>query len=171
MVRKIVILFCLFILAQKLNAQDDVKTLSTKERIYLGGGINGFSIGNPTSIGFSPSIGYLTTNSTVLGVSVTYQYYKYNSASSSLLGKSLFIKQFLPIFDERIGPLYLTGQVENYSQLDNSSAKYSTPILIGIGSGNRTGTNISVLYDINYSANVASPYGGAWVVQLGGLYF
>jgi hypothetical protein len=83
----------------------------------------------------------------------------------------LFIKQYLPVFDEKIGPLFLTGQVDSYSRLDDIITKYSTPILIGIGSGNRTGTNISVLYDVNYSSSATSPYGSAWVVQIGGLYF
>ena len=152
-------------------AQDDVRNLSTRERIYLGGGLNGFSIGDPTSIGISPSLGYLATNSTVIGASVTYQYYKFQNASTSLLGKSLFVKQYLPVFDDRIGPIYVTSQVDSYSQLGNSTVNYHTPILIGIGSGNRTGTNISVLYDVNYSAKSISPYGGAWVVQIGGLYF
>jgi hypothetical protein len=171
MVKKIIALLCLVILTTNLQAQDDVKTLTTRERIYLGGGINGFSIGDPTSIGVSPSIGYLATNSTVLGVSLTYQYYKFSNLSSSLFGKSLFIKQYLPVFDEKIGPLFLTGQVDSYSRLDDIITKYSTPILIGIGSGNRTGTNISVLYDVNYSSSATSPYGSAWVVQIGGLYF
>ena len=71
MVKKLIALFCLIVLAPKLIAQDDVRTLTTRERIYLGGGINGSSFGNPTSIGLSPSVGYLTTNSIVLGVSVS----------------------------------------------------------------------------------------------------
>ena len=171
MVKKIMLLLFLFVLLNKSNAQDDVRTLTARERVYFGGGINGLSFGNPTSVGLSPSLGFLTTNSTVLGISVTYQYFKFNNVSSSLLGKSLYIKQYLPIFDQRIGPLFLIGQLESYSQLDNKSAKYSTPILIGIGSGNRTGTNISLLYDINYSSSKISPYGRAWVVQIGGLYF
>ena len=159
------------VMTSTIFAQDDVRNLSTRERIYLGGGLNGFSIGDPTSIGISPSLGYLATNSTVIGASVTYQYYKFQSASTSLFGKSLFIKQYLPVFDEKIGPIYLTSQVDSYSQIGNATVNYHTPILLGIGSGNRTGTNISVLYDINYSSNVISPYGGAWVVQIGGLYF
>jgi hypothetical protein len=36
-------------------------------------------------------------------------------------------------------------------------------VLLGLGSGNRIGTN--------YSTNSNSPYGGIWVVQIGGLYF
>jgi hypothetical protein len=44
-------------------------------------------------------------------------------------------------------------------------------LLLGLGSGNRTGTNYSNFYDLKYSTNFNSPYGGIWVVQIGGLYF
>lgn len=158
---------------------EDVTRLSTRERIYLGGGLTGLSFGSAGggntsfSIGLGPQIGYLLTNSSVIGLGVNYQYNTYGSASTSLLGANIFAKQYLPVFNERIGELFVHLQAENYSVIGSalSGQKFSTPIMVGVGRGGRIGPNVSIMYDLNFSAGDNSPHGGAWVVQLGGLYF
>jgi hypothetical protein len=103
--------------------------------------------------------------------------YNYNSASGyytlSQLGEKLFIRQNIPFLQQIIGQGYLTGQVENYSELSNTQIQYSNPVLIGIGLGAPKGFGISIMYDLNYSTTgmKVSPYGSALVVQIGGFFF
>ncbi len=58
-----------------LDEEVDVSELTFRERLLLGGGISGLSFGNPTSIGVSPMLGYMATNTTIVGVGATYQYF------------------------------------------------------------------------------------------------
>jgi len=197
--KKIVFLFCLifFAAASSVLAQDeqvvikeegargdldiepDVSELSFRERLHFGGGLSGLSFGNPTSIGISPMAGYLLTNNTVIGVGMTYQYYSLNiagyRATSNLLGERIFVRQQLPILSQLLGQGYLTAQLENFNDMSagTTGAGYSNPFLVGIGIGSRMGINLSLMYDLNYSATSAkqSPYGSAFVVQVGGFFF
>lgn len=197
--KKIVFLFCLifFAAASSVLAQDeqvvikeegargdldvepDVSELSFRERLHFGGGLSGLSFGNPTSIGISPMAGYLLTNNTVIGVGMTYQYYSLNiagyRATSNLLGERIFVRQQIPMLSQLLGQGYLTAQLENFNDMSagTTGAGYSNPFLVGIGIGSRIGINLSLLYDLNYSASSAkqSPYGSAFVVQVGGFFF
>jgi hypothetical protein len=197
--KKIVFLFCLifFAAASSVLAQDeqvvikeegargdldvepDVSELSFRERLHFGGGLSGLSFGNPTSIGISPMAGYLLTNNTVIGVGMTYQYYSLNiagyRATSNLLGERIFVRQQIPMLSQLLGQGYLTAQLENFNDMSagTTGAGYSNPFLVGIGIGSRIGINLSLLYDLNYSATSAkqSPYGSAFVVQVGGFFF
>lgn len=197
--KKIVFLFCLifFAAASSVLAQDeqvvikeegargdldiepDVSELSFRERLHFGGGLSGLSFGNPTSIGISPMAGYLLTNNTVIGVGMTYQYYSLNiagyRATSNLLGERIFVRQQIPMLSQLLGQGYLTAQLENFNDMSagTTGAGYSNPFLVGIGIGSRMGINLSLMYDLNYSATSAkqSPYGSAFVVQVGGFFF
>ena len=197
--KKIAFLFCLifFAAASSVLAQDeqvvikeegargdldvepDVSELSFRERLHFGGGLSGLSFGNPTSIGISPMAGYLLTNNTVLGVGLTYQYYSLTyggyRATSNLLGERLFIRQQVPMLAQLLGQGYLTAQVENFNDMTagTTGQGYSNPVLVGVGIGSRIGINLSIMYDLNYSATSgkASPYGSAFVVQVGGFFF
>jgi len=197
--KKIVFLFCLifFAAASSVLAQDeqvvikeegargdldiepDVSELSFRERLHFGGGLSGLSFGNPTSIGISPMAGYLLTNNTVIGVGMTYQYYSLNiagyRATSNLLGERIFVRQQIPMLSQLLGQGYLTAQLENFNDMSagTTGAGYSNPFLVGIGIGSRIGINLSLMYDLNYSATSAkqSPYGSAFVVQVGGFFF
>lgn len=197
--KKIAILFCLifFAAAPSLLAQDeqvvikeegargdldvepDVSELSFRERLHFGGGLSGLSFGNPTSIGISPMAGYLLTNNTVVGVGMTYQYYSLSyagyRATSNLLGERLFVRQQIPMLAQLLGQGYLTAQVENFNDMSAGTTGYgySNPVLVGIGIGSRIGINLSLMYDLNYSATSGkqSPYGSAFVVQVGGFFF
>ena len=196
--KKIVFLFCLifFAAASSVLAQDeqvvikeegargdldvepDVSELSFRERLHFGGGLSGLSFGNPTSIGISPMAGYLLTNNTVIGVGMTYQYYSLNiagyRATSNLLGERIFVRQQIPALSALIGQGYLTAQLENFNNMSPGSiGSYSNPFLVGIGIGSRIGINLSLMYDLNYSetSGKQSPYGSAFVVQVGGFFF
>lgn len=162
-----------------LDVEPDVSELSFRERLHFGGGLSGLSFGNPTSIGISPMAGYLLTNNTVLGVGLTYQYYSLTyggyRATSNLLGERLFLRQQVPMLAQLLGQGYLTAQVENFNDMTagTTGQGYSNPVLVGVGIGSRIGINLSIMYDLNYSATSgkASPYGSAFVVQVGGFFF
>ena len=159
-----------------LDAEVDVRELPFRQRLNFGGGISGLSFGNPTSIGVSPMVGYSLTNNAIVGLGLTYQYYSANygslgTYSSNLLGQRIFVRQQVPALSQVLGQAYLTGQVENYSNLSNNTGiDYSNPVLIGVGLGSKIGINFQVMYDLNYTAG-RSPYGSALVVQVGGFFF
>jgi hypothetical protein len=159
-----------------LDAEVDVRDLPFRQRLNFGGGISGLSFGNPTSIGVSPMVGYSLTNTSILGVGLTYQYYSANygslgTYSSNLVGQKIFVRQQVPALSQVIGQAYLTGQIENYTNLSNNTGiSYSNPVLIGVGLGSKIGINFQVMYDLNYTAG-RSPYGSALVVQVGGFFF
>ena len=152
-----------------LDVEPDVRDLSFRERLMFGGGISGLSFGNPTSIGLSPMVGYMATNSTIVGVGMTYQYFASQGIASNLLGQRIFVRQYIPALSQLLGQSFLTAQVENFSDLTNPSYTYSNPVLVGVGIGSKYGINLNVMYDLNYTGN--SPYGSALVVQVGGFFF
>jgi hypothetical protein len=161
-----------------LDIEPDVSELSFRERLHFGGGISGLSFGNPTSIGISPMAGYLLAKNTILGLGMTYQYYSVNyggfKATSNLLGERIFVRQQIPALSALIGQGYLTAQLENFDNMSpGTSVGYSNPFLVGIGIGSRIGINLSLMYDLNYSetSGKQSPYGSAFVVQVGGFFF
>ena len=159
-----------------LDKEVDVRELPFRQRLNFGAGINGLSFGNPTSIGLSPMVGYSLTNNSIVGLGLTYQYYSANygslgTYSSNLLGQKIFVRQQVPALSQLIGQAYLTGQIENYTNLsDNTGINYSNPVLIGVGIGSKIGINFQVMYDLNYTSG-RSPYGSAIVVQVGGFFF
>ena len=161
-----------------LDIEPDVSELSFRERLHFGGGISGLSFGNPTSIGISPMAGYLLAKNTIIGLGMTYQYYSVNyggfKATSNLLGERIFVRQQIPALSALIGQGYLTAQLENFDNMSpGTSVGYSNPFLVGIGIGSRIGINLSLMYDLNYSetSGKQSPYGSAFVVQVGGFFF
>jgi hypothetical protein len=161
-----------------LDIEPDVSELSFRERLHFGGGISGLSFGNPTSIGISPMAGYLLAKNTILGLGMTYQYYSVSygvgKSTSNLLGERIFVRQQIPALSALIGQGYLTAQLENFNDMSPGTlVGYSNPFLVGIGIGSRIGINLSLMYDLNYSetSGKQSPYGSAFVVQVGGFFF
>ena len=161
-----------------LDIEPDVSELSFRERLHFGGGISGLSFGNPTSIGISPMAGYLLAKNTILGLGMTYQYYSISyqgfKATSNLLGERIFVRQQIPALSALIGQGYLTAPLENFNNMSpGTTGGYSNPFLVGIGIGSRIGINLSLMYDLNYSetSGKQSPYGSAFVVQVGGFFF
>ncbi len=163
---------------EDLDREKDVSELSFKQRIRFGGGISGLSFGNPTSVGLAPMVGYQLGNETVVGIGVNYQYFSVNyggsvgKVTSSLLGQNIFIRQHLPFLTQLIGQGSLIGRIENFNNLNSKSTfTYSNPVLVGVGIGSKIGLNLNVLYDLNYTDALRSPYGTALVVQVGGFFF
>ena len=161
-----------------LDIEPDVSELSFRERLHFGGGVSGLSFGNPTSIGISPMAGYLLAKNTILGLGMTYQYYSLSyggyKATSNLLGERIFVRQQIPALSAFIGQGYLTAQLENFNNMSpGTTGGYSNPFLVGVGIGSRIGINLSLMYDLNYSetSGKQSPYGSAFVVQVGGFFF
>lgn len=77
----IIALFLAFFIISPAAAQREKKQQSEKppfgQRIFLGGAL-GFSIGSYSSlIDVSPIIGYAVTNEFVVGIGLTYKYYRY----------------------------------------------------------------------------------------------
>jgi hypothetical protein len=154
-----------------LDVEKDVRELPFRKRLNFGAGISGLSFGNPTSIGVSPMVGYSLTNSTILGVAVTYQYYSDMFRKYNLFGERIFIRQQVPALNQLIGQGYLIGQIENFhNPANNTGLSYSNPVLVGVGIGSKIGLNFNVMYDLNYASG-RSPYGSALVVQVGGFFF
>jgi hypothetical protein len=159
-----------------LDKEVDVRELPFRQRLNFGAGINGLSFGNPTSIGLSPMVGYSLTNTSIVGAGLIYQYYSVDYGSlgafkSNLFGQKIFVRQQVPALSQLIGQAYLTGQIENYTNLsDNTGINYSNPVLVGLGIGSKIGINFQVMYDLNYTSG-RSPYGSAIVVQVGGFFF
>ncbi len=159
-----------------LDVEKDVRELPFRQRLNFGAGINGLSFGNPTSIGLSPMVGYSLTNTSIVGAGLIYQYYSVDYGSlgaftSNLFGQKIFVRQQVPALSQLIGQAYLTGQIENYTNLsDNTGINYSNPVLVGLGIGSKIGINFQVMYDLNYTSG-RSPYGSAIVVQVGGFFF
>jgi hypothetical protein len=158
--------------------------LSFKQRLRIGGGLTGLSIGNPTSIGLSPMVGYQATDNLILGVGGTYQYTKYNnspffgSLKFSQVGYRAFAMRTLPFLQELIGGGF--AQVE-YEQLQNISQGQTTsfrPALlagIGMSTGGRRAINITALYDFNYKSydpqGSYSVSSSPIVLRIGGFFF
>jgi hypothetical protein len=157
-----------------LDVEKDVRELPFRQRLNFGAGINGLSFGNPTSIGISPMVGYSLTNTSIVGAGLMYQYYSDNfgpNRTFNLFGQKIFVRQQVPALSQLIGQAYLTGQIENYTNLSNNTGiNYSNPVLIGVGIGSKIGINFQVMYDLNYTSG-RSPYGSAIVVQVGGFFF
>ena len=158
--------------------------LTFRQRLRIGGGITGLSIGNPTSIGLSPMVGYQATDMLIVGVGGTYQYTKYSnyfglgSLSFSQLGYRAFAMRTLPFLQELIGGGF--AQVE-YEQLkiitSGQTTTYRPALLAGIGmsTGGRRSINITALYDFNYKSfdpqGNSSSSGSPIVLRIGGFFF
>jgi hypothetical protein len=162
-----------------LDEPVDVRDLPFRERIRFGGGINGgtfTSLG--INIGVSPMVGYQVRNNTIVGVGLTYNYNSAYGVKLSQLGQRAFIRQGVPFLEQLLGGGFLIGQVENYSELSSTPYTYTNPVLVGIGLGPTRGFNLTLMYDLNYQQSTysgnairVSPYGSAFVIQVGGFFF
>lgn len=166
--------------------EPELKDLSFRQRIRIGGGISGLSIGNPTSIGVSPMVGYQATKQTIVGIGGTYQYSSWKfydnfgntyRQSFNTMGYRAFVMQNLPILQDLIGGGYLQAEIEKYESL-SPSFSYRPSFLVGAGLGNPRGFNLTVLYDFNYknginptNGNPYSLYGSPLVLRVGGFFF
>ncbi len=158
-------------LIEENNQSNDLSNKTFIQRLRFGGGITGGAFStNFTSIGVAPLVGYQTTPNLVLGIGLSYQYYRQFSSSLSLFGQKIFARQDLPFLNNIVDGSFLIAQIENYISPANSPfGKFSNPVLIGVGVG-----ILNIMYDLNYSPNKNSPYGNTGsplVIQINGLFF
>jgi hypothetical protein len=155
-----------------LDVEQDVRDLPFRQRLKFGGGIGGLQFGNPTVIGVSPMVGYQATNDFILGLAVDYQYYKSSYATAQhQYGPRLFGQYRLHFLENILSQSFLQVEAQKYYYAV-ASKSYDFPIqtLAGIGVG-FGGFQLTVLYNLTYNSNVASPYGSPIVVRVGGFFF
>lgn len=170
------------------GAQDPLRTQTPEgrplpfgQRLRVGGGISGLSIGNPFSIGISPVVAYQASERAVLGVGVNYVYYRaryangltdqFNQYGGRLFGLYELVPKIVP---------NLYGHLEyestNIRYPDFVAQKYQrrwvgVPLL-GVTYSQRigrlAGINLSALYNVNYRGNEYAQYiyGSPWVLRI-----
>lgn len=113
---KLKILFLLllsFFSGQALMAQIEnaSEKESFKERIYFGGGFDMAFDQYRGILGVSPSAAYMITNTTSLGLGITYQYYfeRTSSLTTDIYGYRFFLRQNI------VGPFFAYTEYENLS--------------------------------------------------------
>lgn len=170
------------------GAQDPLKTRTPEgrplpfgQRIRVGGGISGLSIGNPFSIGVSPVLAYQASERAVLGVGVNYVYYRaryingfvdqFNQYGGRLFGLYEIVPKIVP-------NLYAHAEYEttNLRYPDYSLKQYRRQWvgfpLVGVTYSQRigrlAGINLSALYNANYRGNAYAQYvyGSPWVLRV-----
>jgi hypothetical protein len=184
---------CLFVYSHA-RAQEDVKDLTTWQRMYIGGDL-GLSFGTNTYINISPYLGYRFTNRLSAGIGPIYIYEKYKyydyytgaaysikSATYGVRGLASFIifkdiGQYIPIALGNI-IFHTENELMSIEKLfyDYSAGRYYDSDeriwidnwLIGGGLnqpfGARGGMNIFVLWDV--TQNYYSPHSNP-IIRLG----
>lgn len=161
--------------------EPELKDLTFKQRLRFGGNFGGLSIGNPTSVGVSPMLGYQLTNQAILGVGGTYQYYSYrdfynNRYTSNAIAYRAFIMQNISVLQQLLGGGYLQAEVEKYESLSGGFS-YQPSFLVGLGLGSPRSFNLTVLYNLNYKdgydqyGRPYSIYSSPLVLRVGGFFF
>ena len=152
--------------------EQDVRDLPFRQRIRIGGGINGLQFGNPTVIGISPMVGYQATNDFTVGLAVDYQYTKFRSLDAfSLYGPRVFGQYRLHFLEQILSRAFAQAELQKYYVgSGNSTGSYDTQVLAGIGVG-FGGFQITALYNLTYNNGINSPYGSPLVLRIGGFFF
>ncbi len=151
------------------NEEEDVKDLSTRERIFLGGNI-GLQISNIyTTVNISPHVGYRLTNRLSPGIGLTYQYYRDTgwgsqsgfTAVTHLYGGSAFARyRILSQFFAHVEfeALNLDSQMGWRNDPDRNSRFWEYNYFVGGGYrtflGGRTHINLMLLYNLNNNSVV-----------------
>jgi hypothetical protein len=155
-------LFCILIFLNPLHlsAQEeepDVRDMSTRERIFVGGFI-GMQFGTITSVNVSPIVGYRITNRLSAGIGGTYQYHNDRSFgqsfTTSIYGGGLFARfrvvdqVFLHAEYERLSleSFRFGGEVERARFWEDN---YFLGVGYRLRLGERVFFNIIVLYNFN----------------------
>lgn len=150
----IAVVVMLFAVSVKAQVQGLEKNSAFMERLYFGGGLDLQFNSLYALIGASPSVGYMVTSSTSIGVGITYQYlqYRVTKESTDFYGYRFFLRQNL------ISQLFAYAEWENLSRANdindpNSGRDWrSTPYL---GGGwyqpinDKAGFQIIALYNLN----------------------
>ncbi|MFZ6663919.1 hypothetical protein [Peijinzhouia sedimentorum] len=153
---------------------DDVKELSTMERIY-GGGNFSLGFGNITFVDISPLAGYMITPQFSAGLGATYQYLRYNNfdQSANVYGGRIFMRH--NIMQRFFAHAEYESMSVEYPQYDDNlnvvvRREWVPGLLVGggifNGFGERGGMNLTVLYNLVHD-NIRSPYGSPLIIRAG----
>jgi hypothetical protein len=142
--------------------EKDVKDMSTRERIFVGGYI-GLQFGTITSVNISPTIGYRLSNKLSAGVGGTYQYYRNRgwllvsdvSYSTHIYGGSVFARYLITrqfFAHGELEALNLDSRI-GFSANPSENRFWERNYFLGGGYrqalGPRTFLNIMLLYNFN----------------------
>lgn len=142
---------------QNQEAQS-VKDLSFKQRLRLGGGISQIQLGNPTIIGVSPMLAYLTSDKSLLAVGGSYNYLRVKDPFSGqkfrgdFASTNIFYRHEIGFLQQLIGQAFGQVEAEQFFGVTNKNEKYRPSFMAGIGLGMRRGIGFTLLYDFNYKA-------------------
>lgn len=149
------------------------------QRLRFGGGLSNLSLGNPTSIGLSPMLGYMVSNNVIVGAGVTYQYYSLRVFNGRLTNNMFayrgFARHSLPFLQGLIQNAFAQVEYEQFESLSDTRIRYRPQMLAGVGfsTGGRFNINVMALYDFNYRAGYdpvtglsSSPYGSPIVLRV-----
>ncbi len=149
--------------SQNQEAQS-VKDLSFKQRLRLGGGISQIQFGNPTVIGVSPMLAYLTSDKSLLAVGGSYNYLRVKDPFSGqkfrgdFASTNILYRHEISFLQQLIGQAFAQLEAEQYFGITNKNDKYRPSLMAGIGIGMRRGIGFTVLYDFNYKNTGNGPY-------------
>ncbi|OEJ99605.1 hypothetical protein [Roseivirga misakiensis] len=169
--------------AQVYFEEDEVDSLSFKDKLYFGGNFS-FNIGNRfTFIDISPLAGYLLTDDFSVGAGVNYQYLRrefinaFNgdrfTLSNGVYGGRLFARH--NILDDYFAHVELetvNTEVVEFDNFGRSSIGRDWVPGFFIGGGytqpvfGRAGINVTVLYNLLHD-DARSPYNSAFIIRGG----
>lgn len=141
---------------------------SFMDRIYTGGGF-GFSSGSySTHLSLSPTIGYMLTRKTSVGVGITYQYYKDKvfDADDHRYGGNVFLMQML-VYRFFVMGQYSFINMNRIPSIETNPRETFTRVLLGGGLSQPMGRaflNITAMYDLSYNNDGTYPYASPWVI-------
>lgn len=128
------------------------------DRLYFGGWFN-IQFGNVTVIGLSPVVGYRLTPQYMLGVGLTYEYYKDRRFTNGVdvLGYQLFSRYYFTPGIFVHGEYNAISYKKQTASIPEDRQWFYSP-LVGGGyfasfGGSRAGLNLTVLYNLNHDIN------------------
>jgi hypothetical protein len=157
---------------QSTDEEEDVRNQTFKQRLRFGLGGLGFQFGTFfSSVSAAPMVGYMITNTTMGGLEVPYQHtWGRLTQPTHWIGYRGFVNQQIPPLAQLIGTGYGRLEYEQYNVISGgSNFSPRASILAGIGIGAFRGTQIIIMYDLNYQEGT-SLYGSPLVVR-GGITF
>lgn len=162
---------------QNQEQAQSVKDLTFKQRLRLGGGISQIQFGNPTVIGVSPMLAYLTSDKSLFAVGGSYNYYKVKDPFTGAKARgdfgslNAFYRHEITFLQQLIGQGFAQVEAEQYSGISDKKTKYRPSFMAGLGIGMRQGLGLTLLYDFNFKdtfGNASGPISvrnSPWVIR------
>lgn len=169
---------CTMAFAQWGDEEEDDAKPSIKDRLFVGGGVNGLSFSSYYDyISLAVLGGYKITPKLATGVQVQYRYTKYKQYTPKFTANDYGVSPFLRF--NFYGPLFLHAEYEylNYQFVDyqgESTRSGFNSFMAGGGffqpMGRRAGLYLLALYNFSYKPGdqyTYSPYNSPWVIRAG----